>query len=161
MITPEDLKKNKISKTQQKFAMQYVLNGENGSSAYRSAYKADEMKASSVWVEASRLLKNPKVALWIEYYRQNQKETILDEFKYTQAQAFNEIDEMLIIALKELGKNNTPNLSAATKLLDMKNRLAGNYEKDNQQKALQVTTMGSVLVDGLPVLPEVGTDIEE
>lgn len=47
---------------QEAFARAYVETG-NASEAYRAAYSAERMKPEAIFVEASRLLDNPKVAL--------------------------------------------------------------------------------------------------
>lgn len=150
----------KLTQQQQNFLLRYFSNGKNASEAYRYAYNTKKMQSSSVWVEASKLLKNPKVTLWVEYYEANQKETIQEEVNYTAQQAFNELDELLIIALEGQGKLKDPNVSAATKIVELKNRLVGNFEKDNQQKSVQINTMGTVLVDDKPLELKVGQEVE-
>lgn len=54
---------------QQAFAEAYVLNGGDASAAYRAAYDASKMKDTGIWVNASKLLKNTKVALRISEIR--------------------------------------------------------------------------------------------
>lgn len=51
-----------LTPKQEAFARAYVETG-NASEAYRSAYSAKNMKPEAIFVEASRLLDNPKVAL--------------------------------------------------------------------------------------------------
>ena len=62
-----------LSEKQMVFVMRYVLNNFNASEAYRFAYNCENMSNESVNVEASRLLKNPKIALWIDYYKKKAK----------------------------------------------------------------------------------------
>lgn len=54
-----------LTPKQEAFA-QAVFNGMNASDAYRSAYDADAMKDEAIHVNASKLLKNAKVALRIQ-----------------------------------------------------------------------------------------------
>ncbi len=54
-----------LSKKQDEFAI-LLSNGCSQADAYRQAYNAGNMKDTSIYVEGSRLKKNPKVALRIE-----------------------------------------------------------------------------------------------
>ena len=56
---------NTLTSKQEHFA-QLVSEGKTLTDAYRSAYDADNMKASSVWVEACKLNSHPNVALRVE-----------------------------------------------------------------------------------------------
>lgn len=53
-----------LTPKQEKFCRNYVEIG-NASEAYRLAYNCAKMKQSAIWVEAARLLDNPKVTLRI------------------------------------------------------------------------------------------------
>ncbi len=124
----------KISKKAQKFVSRYCTNGENGSEAYRFSYDASNMKPNTVWKEASKLLNNPKVAPWIKYYKENAAETAKDEIDYSLQKAFSEANELLLMALEPQGKYKEPNIPTALKAFELKNRLKGNFEKDNEQQ---------------------------
>lgn len=52
----------KLSQKQEKFCQHYVEHG-NATAAYKHAYKAGKMSDSSINVNASKLLKNTKIAL--------------------------------------------------------------------------------------------------
>lgn len=151
----------KLTKKQEKFVMRYFLNGKNASEAYRFAYDTDNMKSNTIWKEASQLLKHPNVTPWLTYYEANQAETIRTEIKYGIQEAISDADELLLMAIEGQGKYQEPNLTAASKFFELKNRLAGNFEKDNQQKSVQVNTMGSVLLDGQALDLNVGKQVEE
>jgi len=56
---------NTLTSKQEHFA-QMVSRGETLTEAYRSAYDAEKMKPSSIWVEACKLNQNPNVAQRIE-----------------------------------------------------------------------------------------------
>ena len=56
---------NTLTSKQEHFA-QMVSRGETLTDAYRSAYDAENMKASSIWVEACKLNQNPNVAQRVE-----------------------------------------------------------------------------------------------
>ena len=68
-IRPEDLPK--LTEKEHCCIKQYFTNGYKKSEAYRYAYNCSNMKAASIYVEASKFFKNPKITLWLEYYRQN------------------------------------------------------------------------------------------
>lgn len=79
--------KNELSVKQENFCHFYIETG-NASEAYRCAFNADNMKAESVAVEASKLLSNPNVALMVQELRNElikchdiTKERILSELK--------------------------------------------------------------------------------
>ena len=61
----------KLTYKQQKFVMRYVQNGGNATEAYKFAYECSGMSNDTIHSEASKLLKHPKVAPWIEYYQNN------------------------------------------------------------------------------------------
>jgi phage terminase small subunit len=54
--------------------VQAILKGANQSDAYRAAYNAENMSASTVWNEASKLFANPKVAARITAGQARQEE---------------------------------------------------------------------------------------
>lgn len=59
-----------LTPKQGRFAQLVALEGLGQSAAYRQAYSTGNMKPEAIWVESSRLTKNPKVALRIEELRQ-------------------------------------------------------------------------------------------
>ncbi len=46
-----------------------LLGGKTASDAYREAYNCEGMAANSIWVAASRLRSDAKVALWLRRYQ--------------------------------------------------------------------------------------------
>ena len=46
-----------------------LLKGKTASDAYREAYDCEGMAANSIWVAASRLRSDAKVALWLRHYQ--------------------------------------------------------------------------------------------
>lgn len=79
---------------QQKFVMSYLTNGNNSTLAYKSAYDIQNMTDKAINVEASRLLKNPKVTQWIDFYRSSIKQNFEEKAIYTTEQAMKEYDEL-------------------------------------------------------------------
>ena len=60
------MKSEKLTIKQETFCQEYLTNGGNASDAYRTAYDAHSVKPEVIWVRASELLKNSKVAVRIK-----------------------------------------------------------------------------------------------
>ena len=98
LIKPEDLPV--LTYEQNQFVKLYAIENKTGVDAYREAYKS-QGKTSTCAIEATRLLKNPKITLWIAYYRQVERLHIENEIKYTIDDAFKECDDLKVIAHPE------------------------------------------------------------
>jgi phage terminase small subunit len=61
-------KKRRLTAKQERFVAE-VIKGSTASDAYRKAYDAEGMKASAIWVESSRMMGNPIVALRLQAHR--------------------------------------------------------------------------------------------
>ncbi len=123
----------KLQTKQQNFVMHYVANGMNKpSEAYLFAYNCENMSKEAVAVEAQKLLKNPKVALWINHAKENFQKTVKDELNYSLIDCFREIDDMKEKALNCSDKYNNPNVSAALKAVELKGKLAGHFVEKHQ-----------------------------
>lgn len=112
----------KLTTKQQNFILRYMINGNNASEAYRSAYDCSSMSSEAVNVEASRTLKNPKIALWIEQAENNVKQVFNDEIKYSAKDCFDELDE-----LKKKSEKNITTYSVAKGCIELKGKLAGHF----------------------------------
>lgn len=138
----------KIKGQMKKFVMYLANNCKSASEAYRYAYNAENMKSNTVWKEASKLLKHPKVTPWLKWIEENQTEVAQNEIKYNTEQAICDADELLLMALENQGKYSEPNLGAAAKFFELKNRLAGNFKQDNEQ---QGAAPAQVIINREPV----------
>lgn len=150
----------KLSSKQNKFIQEYITNGNNATEAYRVAYKSLG-KTTTCCVEGSKLLKNPNISLWLKQYRESITEEIKREIKYEAIDAFNEFEDMKIIALESLGKDGKPNVSAANKAIEMKCRLMGLMKDDPKINNAVYVDMPTVEVDGQELKLNIGEDIEE
>ena len=56
---------SKLTAKQEAFA-QAIASGDDQATAYRTAYNAANMKDASVYIQASRLIKNPKITLRVD-----------------------------------------------------------------------------------------------
>ena len=73
----------KLTDKQQKFVLNYITNGNNATDAYRKSYDCTKMSDKSITVEASKLLKNPNVTLWLNQANCNVQEVFQEEIKYS------------------------------------------------------------------------------
>lgn len=122
----------KLTTKQQTFVLRYCINGNNASEAYRYAYDCKNMSDEAVNVEACKLLKNPKIALWIKYAESNVKQVFQDEIKYSAKECFDEIENLKNIALESTDKHGNPNVSTALRAVELKGKLAGHFVDKHQ-----------------------------
>lgn len=157
-MNENDLPKLKGSK--RKFVMYLANNCKSASEAYRCAYNTKNMNRASVWKEASKLLKDPHVTPWLQWIEENQTEVAKTEVRYNREQAIYDADELLLMALECKDKNGNPNVNSALKAFELKNRLVGNFEEDNKQRAGEFKIMGSVMLDEKELDLKVGKDVK-
>lgn len=89
----------KLTLKQEAFCRAYIENGGNASEAYRSAYNAGKTKPEAIHANASKLLKNTKVALRIEALQRKHAE----RHDITVDDLVNELEEARTLA-KEVGQ---------------------------------------------------------
>ncbi len=70
----------------------------------------------------------------IEELKQEVKEVIKEEFKYTVKESFDKLCEIQEMALNSLDKNGNPNLNVMVKAEELKGKMFGVYQADNEQK---------------------------
>ena len=112
----------KLTDKQQKFVLNYITNGNNATDAYRKSYDCSKMSDKSITVEASKMLKNPNVTLWLKQANCNIQEVFQDEIKYSVKDCFDELDEVRSRAKKDKG-----NYSQEIKAIELKGKLAGHF----------------------------------
>ncbi len=122
----------KLTKKQQQFVLYYLTNGNNATEAYKKAYDCKNMKDNSITVEASKLLKNPNVALWTKQAQNNIREVFEEEIKYSAKDCFDELEEMKNLALVCFDKAGNPNVNSAIKTIELKGKLAGHFVDKHQ-----------------------------
>jgi 16S rRNA C1402 (ribose-2'-O) methylase RsmI len=107
----------------------YVGEGDTYSGAYRQAYNAENMSNEAIWVEASRLMSDPKVSLRVmELQEMAQERTLVTIESLTK-----EYEEARQLALGE------GQAAAAATATTGKGKLHGLFEKDNEQAATKIT----------------------
>lgn len=112
----------KLTDKQQKFVLNYLTNGNNAREAYRQSYDCKKSSDETIDVEASKLLKNPKVSLWLKQANCNIQEVFQEEIKYSVKDCFDELDEVRSRAKKDKG-----NYSQEIKAIELKGKLAGHF----------------------------------
>lgn len=83
--TPEELNQNEI-----KFVETYLINGNNGSNAYKEAHKDKNYKASTVSVHACKLLKKPNIKAYLKV----RQEEIAEKARITTDETFRSMAEI-------------------------------------------------------------------
>lgn len=155
MLNIDEFNLPDISPQQQDFVMAIPLCKDNFSAAYRYAYNCENMSAKTINEEASRLAKNPKVAPWIEFYRNRAKEIIKKEFDYSVVDAMKEYTE-----LQEMSLKNYKTYNVARGCIDGKCRIAG-LDKTNTASANVVVKMENVQVDGKNLQFNIGKEVND
>ena len=122
----------KLTDKQQKFVLNYVINGGNATEAYRFAYDCQVSKEATINVEASKMLKNPKITLWLKQAESNVQQVFQDEIKYSAKDCFDELDEV-----QQRAKLDKGSYSQELKAIELKGKLAGHFVDKHQ-----VTTGG-------------------
>lgn len=150
----------KLSNKESDFVELYWFGGVTGTEAYRQAYNSNGSTATCC-VEASRLLKNPKITLWLDYLKKTKEQAIKEKIDYSIDDAFRECDELKTIALESTGKDGKPNVSGAIKAVEMKVKLKGLLSDDAQFNNNIIVHMSEVEVDGDKLKLDVGEDIND
>lgn len=151
-----------LTEKQNACLFKYFTNGHKKGEAYRSAYDTSKMSENATNVEVSRFFNDPKIALYLEYYRVNQQQTIQEQLNYDALKHFNELNEMKAVALTCLDRNGNPNINAAIKTVELKGKLAGLYKNENEdaQGNNVINVMGSITVDGKKLDFNVGEAVD-
>lgn len=149
-----------LSDQQNLFVRYYAIDNLSGTEAYRLAYKSTG-KTTTCCIEASRLLKNPNITLWIDFLRKTRQEHLANEIKYSIDDAFKEFDDLKTIALESTDQYGRPNIAAANKAVEMKCKLKGLMSDDAQVSNSVVVQMGEVEINGNPLELKIGESIAD
>lgn len=112
----------KLTSKQQTFVLRYLTNDNNASEAYRFAYDCKNMSDEAIAVEASKLVKNPKVSLWLKHAENNIQQVFEDEIKYSAKDCFDELAEV-----QERAKHSVNSYQHEIKAIELKGKLAGHF----------------------------------
>jgi len=120
-----------LTQKQENFCQAYIKTG-NASEAYRRSYNAKNMKAETITSKASILLAKGIVRARVDELRQKTEDKSILSFK--------EIQKLLSERAKE--ELNADGL----KSIDILNRMAGHYEKDNKQSKTEINPEWTVTI---------------
>ena len=157
MIKEADLPK--LTDKEHSCLQRYLTNGYKKSESYRYAYDCTRMSTAAIYVEASKFFKNPKITLWLDYYKQNTEKTVQEELNYSALDYFNDCEELKLIALECRDKQGNPNVNAAIKADENKAKVCG-LLKDQIIHSGSVTQMPSVVVNGEELILNVGEEAD-
>lgn len=76
----------------------YVMGIQKGLSktaAYKQAYDTSNWNESSIWREAGKLSKNPKIVPWLEYVKREAIRKLVDESSYTLKAHMDELNDLV------------------------------------------------------------------
>lgn len=146
----------RLTYKQQKFVMRYIQNGGNASEAYRYAYDCSKMSDKAINVEASKMLKNPNITLWIEHYQKNVQDFIDEEIMYSTNDAFQELEE-----LQQKSMTSSKTFNIAMKAIENKCKLKGLFTDKVEVSGGATVQMGSVEIDGNALTLKIGEPANE
>lgn len=148
----------KITDKQHRFVQEFYKNKKNRVVAYRIAYNS-EGKYETCWKEATKLLNNPLIIPYIEFYEKQYIQASMHDVRYSVQDAFNELNEIYETAMEAVDKSGIPQLSNAIKAVELKCKLKG-YGKENIELNSEVTVMPSVKIGGKNLVFDVGENAE-
>ena len=122
---------------QERFVLEYMKDG-NASRAYREAYDAENMKESSINVNASKLLSDTKIAQRVQELRNKETESAIISIEKRK--------ELLTKFIYDEDTNN------AMKAIEILNKMDGVYVVKQQTEVsgtLGVQKIERVIVDGV------------
>jgi phage terminase small subunit len=122
-----------LTAKQEKFAQAIALEDMNQADAYRSAYNTSKMTDETIWVKASELAKNDKVAVRIAELREQAMTP-----KVMNAQQRRE-------KLTVLANDEDPNV--AMKAIDLLNKMDGEYIQKVEAAMTNAVSINIELVD--------------
>ena len=127
----------------------------NRAKAYKLSYDCKNSSEKTIYEEASKLLKHPKITPWIEYYEESLQDYEEKEIRYTRQDFFNELDRI------RAKTEDTKNVSVALKAIELKGKAAGHLKDKVEFEGKTVVQMESIEVDGEQVSFDVGSDTNE
>lgn len=117
----------KLTQKQQQFVLRYAINGNNGAEAYRYSYDCEGSNEATINSEVNKLMKNPKITLWLNQVKSNVQEVFQEEIKYSVKDCFDELEDV-----RERAKNDKGNYNQEIKAIELKGKLAGHFVDKHQ-----------------------------
>lgn len=111
-----------LTDKQEKFILKYLTNGNNAREAYRQSYDCENSTEATIDVEASKLLKHPKVSLWLKQANCNIQEVFKEEIKYSVKDCFVELER-----IRDKTEDSSKTVNTALRAVELKGKLAGHF----------------------------------
>ena len=118
-------------------AVKFCQNIAQGLSPEKAAIEAGYSKKTAR-AKAYKWLEDDRAVSEIEKWKEKAKEVIEQEFNYNTKVSFDKLCEIQELALKPDDKGNYCNLSSAIKAEELKGKMYGVYEAENQQSGLTI-----------------------
>lgn len=132
-----------LTAKQEAFAKEYVLNGGDASAAYRHAYNVEKMKSAGVNVNASKLLKDTKVALRVKELQSKAKEKAEKKFEWSVEERLKMLFDVACTCAMttedEEGRGKMQNPTAVISAIDQANKMTGDHAAVKQKLEADIT----------------------
>ena len=121
--------------------------------SYKKAYDCDNSNENTIYKEACKFFKNPKITPWIEYYEKSLQEYNENEIRYTRKEFMDELDR-----IRSKTEDNSKTVGIALKAVELKGKASG-LLKDNLELSGGTTVhMGSIEVGGKQMQFNIGSN---
>lgn len=151
-------KKPTLTDKQELFLYEIFVNRKSQTEAYRCAYDCQTMSTRNICIEASKLMKNPNITPWVEWYKKNKQQVAKEEIDYSQKDFFDELEDLHMIALESLDKNGNPNVGAAKGIVELKGKAKGYLKNEVELSGGAVVQMGEVKIGGKQLSFNIGNN---
>lgn len=121
--------------------------------SYRNAYDCKNSNENTIYKEACKFFKNPKITPWLEYYEQSLQEFNEEEIRYTRKEFMEELDR-----IRSKTEDNQKTIGIALKAVELKGKASGLLKENVQLSGTTTVQMGNVEVGGQPMEFNIGTN---
>lgn len=111
--------------------------------AYKLSYDCKSSNERTIYVEASRLMKNPKITLWRKYYEQTLLNYQKEEIKYSRKDFFDDLDR-----IRSKTEDSQKTVSVALKAVELKAKSCGFLKENVELSGNTTVQMGEIKVNG-------------
>jgi phage terminase small subunit len=136
----------KLTLKQEKFCQEYIINGGNGTGAYRVAYDCSKMKENTINNNAHLLLNRSEITARL----QELQKPLIEKFNYTVQESLKKLIEIQNIALN----NERPDLTNAIRTEELKGKLLGLYTDKIENLNPTTIVNNNISLDKLKELKE-------
>ena len=144
----------KLTPQESKCVMNYfTCNLGNKVQSYKNAYDCRNSNENTIYKEASKFFKNPKITPWLDYYEQSLNEFNEEEIRYSRKEFMEELDR-----IRSKTEDNQKTIGIALKAVELKGKASGLLKDNVQLSGTTTVQMGNVEVGGKPMEFNIGTN---